>query len=73
MEEEMRAYLDSMESRLMTRLKDSQERLLERLRGLETSITVLTEMARSTNVMLSTITALLSDLGRRITDLEKKP
>jgi hypothetical protein len=67
-----------MEARLMIRMNDNQEALLERLRANETATSALTEVARATNNTLATITALLStiasaqsDLGQRVTDLEK--
>jgi hypothetical protein len=68
-----------MEARLMTRMNDNQEKLLERMRINETAVSALTEVARGTNNTLAAITALLSaiasgqaDLARRVTDLEKK-
>jgi hypothetical protein len=78
MDDATRAYLDAMEARLMIRMNDNQEALLERLRANETATSALTEVARATNNTLATITALLStiasaqsDLGQRVTDLEK--
>lgn len=86
MDNETRTYLEAMEARLMGRMNDSQEKLLERMRVNETalaaltaSVTSLTEVARGTNNTLGAIVALLtvtssgySDLARRVTDLEKR-
>jgi hypothetical protein len=86
MDDATRAYLDAIEARLMARLNDNQEKLLERMRINETalaslanSVGALTEVARGTNTTLATITTLLttlaanqSDQGRRLTDLEKR-
>ena len=71
MGDETRAYLDAMESEVMTRMNDNQEKLLERHRATDAAVTVLTEVARATNTELASITALLTviagsqaDLGR---------
>lgn len=80
MDDATRALLEAMEARLMARMNDNQERLLERLRTNEVGVTALTEVARGTNNLLASITSMLStiassqtDLARRVTDLEKKP
>jgi len=79
MDDDTRVHLEAMESRLMTRMNDNQEKLLERMRISETAVSALTEVARGTNNTLAAITALLStiasaqtDLGRRVNDLERK-
>src|ERR1700749_2672151 len=54
------------ESRLMARMNDNQERLIERLRSNEVNLLGLTEIARSTNTMIGTIAGIAVDLGRRI-------
>jgi hypothetical protein len=79
MDDDTRAHLEAMEARLMTRMNDNQKKLLERMRINETAESALTEVARGTNNRLAAITALLStiasgqtDLGRRVTDLERK-
>jgi hypothetical protein len=60
-------------------MNDNQERLIERMRGHEAAVSVLTEVARGTNNTLAAMTALLStiasghdDLARRMTDQEKR-
>ena len=72
------ALLAAMEARLMARMNDYQEKLIERMRVTETSVSALTEVLHGTNNTLAAITALLStiasantDLARRVTDLEK--
>jgi hypothetical protein len=72
MEARLMARMDAMEARLMTRLNDAQERLTERLRVNEVSVSSLVEIGRTTNTLLTTIAGMLTDLGRRVTDLEKK-
>jgi hypothetical protein len=73
MEARLMARIDDMEARLMARINDGQERLLERMRVNEVSLAGLTELSRSTNTLLTTIAGMLTDLSRRVTDLEKKP
>ena len=73
MDKETRAYLEAMEARLMGRMDDSQERMLERLRGFDTSVAALTEMARGTNTLMAAIAASLTDIAGRVTRLESKP
>jgi hypothetical protein len=79
MDDATRALLEAMEARLMARMNDNQERLLERLRISEVGVSALTEVARGTNNLLASITTMLStiagtqtDMARRLTDLEKK-
>jgi hypothetical protein len=72
MDDDLKAYLDAMESRLMARINDNNERVLERMRGLETSVAGLTEVARSTNTLMGVLAANLSDIGGRVTRLEGK-
>ena len=86
MDDEMRAYLESMEARLMARMNDNQEKLLDRMRinetataALTTAVAALTEVARGTNNALASIAAQSTtiasghaDLARRMTDLEKR-
>ena len=79
MDDDTRVHLEAMEARLMIRMNDNQEKLLERMRISETAVSALTEVARGTNNTLAAITALLStiasaqtDLGRRVNDLERK-
>ena len=72
MEARLMARMDAMEARLMTRLNDAQERLTERLRVNEVSVASLVEIGRTTNTLLTTIAGMLTDLGRRVTDLEKE-
>jgi hypothetical protein len=79
MDEETRQYLDAMEARLMSRITGAQEALIERIRtveatvgGLAAAVAALTEIARTTNTLLGTLAALMADVGRRVTDLEKK-
>ena len=72
MEARLMARMDAVEARLMTRLNDAQERLTERLRVNEVSVASLVEIGRTTNTLLTTIAGMLTDLGRRVTDLEKK-
>lgn len=56
---------------LMGRLNNAQEAIIERVRACETSIAALTEVARSGNTTMSLIATLLTDVARRVTDLEK--
>ncbi|MBV9250788.1 MAG: hypothetical protein JO227_16250 [Acetobacteraceae bacterium] len=79
LEARLTAHMDAIEGRLMARINDAQERLSERIGavekridGVDQQIVGLTELARGTNILLSTITGMLTDFGRRITDLEKK-
>ncbi len=86
MDDETRAYLDALEASLMARMNDNQERLLERIRLNETAIEALTtamggltaaladlvEIARGTKNTSASMTALLTNLDRRMTDLEKR-
>jgi hypothetical protein len=64
MDEELRGYLESMEARIMTRMNDNQERVLERLRSQEMLSSAHIELTRG-------VMALLVNLDRRVTDLEK--
>ena len=80
MDDETRAYLDAMEARLMGRMNDNQERALERMRGIEMSVSTLsvsvnalTEIARNTNTLLSVLTSSVVDIAGRVTRLESKP
>lgn len=73
MDDETRRYLDAMEARLMGRLTNAQEAIIERARASETTIAALTEIARSINTTLDVVANLLGDVVRRVTDLEKKP
>jgi hypothetical protein len=79
MDKEIRAHLDAIEARLMARMNDAQEVIIERVRSCETSIRAcetaihaLTEVARSGNTTMSMIAGMMVDVGRRVTDLEKK-
>lgn len=72
MDDETRQHLEAMEARLMSRITNAQEVLIERMRLSETSIAGLFELARSGNIMMGTIASLMADMGRRVTDLEKK-
>lgn len=72
MDDDTRAYLEAMEARLMGRLNDAQEAIIERMRACEASIAALTEVARSTNTTMSVLANLMGDVARRVTDLEKK-
>ena len=73
MDDETRDCLAAMEARLMDRLNNAQEAIIERLRSCETSIAALAEVARSGNTTMGLVASMLSDMGRRVTDLEKKP
>jgi len=79
MDDDTRAHLEAMEARLMSRITNAQEVLIERVRtveaaisGLSAAVGALTELARSGNVLMSTIAGLMTDMARRVTDLEKK-
>ena len=79
MDEETRQHLEAMEARLMSRITGAQEALIERIRtveatvgGLAAAVAALTEIARTTNTMMGTLAGLMTDVGRRVTDLEKK-
>jgi hypothetical protein len=79
MDEETRQHLEAMEARLMSRITGAQEALIERIRNVEatvagqtTAIAGLTEIARSTNTLMGTLAGLMTDVARRVTDLEKK-
>ena len=72
MDDDTRKHLEAMEGRLMGRLNNAQEAIIERVRACETSIAALTEVARSGNTTMSLIANLMSDVARRVTDLEKK-
>ncbi len=71
MDDETRVYLEAMEARLMGRLNNAQEAIIERVRACETSIATLTEVARSGNTTMSLV-GNLTDEARRVTDLEKR-
>ena len=73
MDDETREYLVAMEARLMGRVNNAQEAIIERLRSCETSIATLTELARSGNTAMGLIASMLNDMARRVTDLEQKP
>ena len=79
MDDETRQHLEAMEARLMSRITGAQEALIERIRtveasvgGLAASVAALTELARATNTTLTLLVNLMTDVGRRVTDLEKK-
>lgn len=72
MNDATRAYLDAMEGRLMARMNDAQETIIERVRACETSIAALTEVARAGNTTMSVIANLMGDMANRVTALEKK-
>jgi hypothetical protein len=72
MDEDTRNHLEAMEARLMSRITGAQEALIERIRGVEATVTALTELARSGNTTMALLVSLMSDVGRRVTDLEKK-
>ena len=69
MDPDLKAYLDAMEARLMARMNDNQEKLLERLRAADAAIAALTEVARGTNDTLASVTALLTVVEGRQADL----
>jgi len=71
-DDELRALLEAMEGRLMSRITNAQEALIERLRATDATIAALTEVTRSTNTLVGTLAGLMVDVGRRVTDLEKK-
>jgi hypothetical protein len=73
MDDETRQHLEAMEARLMSRITGAQEALIERMRLSETAIAGLIELTRSTNTLTSILAGLMTDVGRRVTDLEKKP
>jgi hypothetical protein len=60
MDDDTRTHLEAMEARLMARINDSQEKLLERMRINETAVAALTEVIHGTNNTLATITTLLT-------------
>lgn len=64
--------IEAMEPRLLGRINNAQEAVIDRVRTCETSIAVLVELVRSGNTTMGMIANLLSDLARRVTDLEKK-
>jgi hypothetical protein len=72
MDDETRQHLEAMEARLMSRITGAQEALIERLRSCEASLAALTEVVRSTNTTMALIANLMTDVARRVTDLEKK-
>jgi hypothetical protein len=63
MDDDTRGYLEAMKARLMGRLNNAQEAIIERLRVLEASIAALSEVARSTNTTMSLIVSLLTNDG----------
>ena len=63
MDDDTRAYLKAMEARLMARLNNNREQLLERLRLGETAVAGLVEVVRGTNTTLASITALLTTIA----------
>jgi hypothetical protein len=59
---ELRAHLEAMEARLVARMNDAEEKLLDQLRvtemataGLAATVSALAEVARRTQTMLATI------------------
>lgn len=72
MDEETRQHLEAMEARLMSRITGAQEALIERMRLNEMTIAGLIELTRSGNILIGTLAGLMTDVGRRVTDLEKK-
>jgi hypothetical protein len=58
---------------MMARINDNQGKLLERVRSVESNLNALTELGRSTNTLLIPMANVVSDLVKRVTDLEKKP
>jgi len=72
MDDDTRAHLEAMEARLMGRITNAQEVLIERMRVNELAIAGLTELARSGNTLMATIAGLMTDMAKRVTDLEKK-
>jgi hypothetical protein len=78
-DDELKGLLEAMEGRLMSRITNAQEVLIERVRtveaglnGVAASVAALTEVAHSTNTLIGTLAGLMTDVGRRVTDLEKK-
>jgi hypothetical protein len=72
MDDELRAYLEAMETRLMIRINDNQEGLIERMRQFEMTMSALMDLNRNTNNLLTLIVGVNTDLVKRMTDLEKK-
>jgi hypothetical protein len=69
MDEELRRYLEAMESRLMARMNDNQERVIERLANLERDFTNSKGFLIEDALILGRRWA---DLEARITKLERK-
>lgn len=56
----------------MQRLNDSNERVLERLRALEASVSLRSELGRGTNTLLASRVASVADVAGRVTRVENK-
>jgi hypothetical protein len=67
-----RQYLEAMEARLMSRITGAQEAVTERMRTLDAGVAALIELMRSAQTLMGTAAGLMADVGRRVTDLEKK-
>lgn len=65
-------HINALEARLMGRINDGNERVIERMRVLELSIASLVELNRSTGTMLGMIASAVSDLAGRMTRIEGK-
>jgi len=61
MDDDMRTYLDAMENRLVIRLQEVQDAIVERLRACEASIATLTDAVRSGNATMDMIASLLGE------------
>lgn len=65
MDDETRNHLEAMEDRLMGRLDNAQETIIERVRACENSISALAEVARAGNTTMNLIASLIGDVARR--------
>jgi hypothetical protein len=68
MDEELRRYLETMESRIMARISDTTERLIERMNGLERDFQNTKGFLIEDSLVLG---RRWSDLERRVTKLER--
>ena len=70
MDDDLRACLDAIESRLMGRLNDSNEQLREQVRWLETTVGILVGIDHNTNALLELVVKIMADSADRVTRLE---
>ena len=56
MDDELGTYLQTIEDRLIGRINDAEGQIIERLRATEAALTVLTEVVRSTNTLMASLT-----------------